>query len=271
MATIHVDVRLVTTHRKHGSSGAKPSKVRSAAASKFNAFAMRVAAKLNNTAEEKKGPDPKEEEKEDMENLTEEVSLGLAEPKAYGSHSGNIQVAKLVSKDYTPENIGDLSMYIANVTSYLEGKRSFDLKAAKYNYKTFKDALTEEYAKKYGTNLSEVTTTQYLNTLATKAFKYTSHQIVITITSDEEIVGAKHDARLGFWRLVIKSKMIYTEGTTLLSESDLKALRELPSDEVKLKVISITRIPAILVYDAQNHRYIATFKSRDNAIVYDSY
>lgn len=257
-----IEIKLQSSFRKHGSSGAAPSKVHSTASSKFNA----VLNKLDST------PKPESQEKAIEADTSSEVAKSPSQAKPYGSHNGNVHVHtfKVYKFDGDHPDFQAAENFVANLTSHLEGKNSFDLKAAKFAYRSFKDETTASFAERYGTQLSEATTTKLLNTLATKAFKYTQHQIVIVIRSDKEIDGGRKMDD-GTWVLVIKSKMIYTEGRTLLTDADIKAMAGLSETEISLRVTNVTRIPAILIWDAQKEKYIVSYRSSGSITVFDSY
>lgn len=266
---IKVDIKLQSSYRKHGSSGAKPTKVHAAASSKLNAALSKLGTPLTG------------DQKAIAANTSSEVAEGEQEKvlvqnskqaKPYGQHAGNVHVHTFKSYTFNGDqpDFKPVMNYVANLTSHLEGKSSFDLKAAKFAYSSFKDETVAKYAETYGTQLSEVVTTKLLNTLATKAFQYTQHQIVIVITSDKEIDGGRK-LEDGNWVLVIKSKMIYTQGRTLLTQSDIQIMQNLSEDDVNLRVVTTTRIPAILIWDAQKEKYIVSYRSSGSIAVFDSY
>lgn len=255
---IKATVKLVSSFRHHGSSGAKPTKIRSTAASKFNAIMNRQQQASS------------EAEDNNAETETRNDSNVTKQPKPYGSHNGNLQVAVLKEFIITDENKESVSTYITNLTSNFEGRSSWDLRAAKHSYKVFKDNVVTEYAEKYGTQLSETVTTQMLQTLASKAFHYTSHQIVITIESDEMIEGGRKSEN-GHYFITIKSKMIYSQGRQLLTADVIKSLKEAPSDKVDLRVTTITRVPAILTWNAKTQCYIVTYRGSGTITASDSY
>lgn len=257
-----IEIKLQSSFRKHGSSGAAPTKVHSAASSKLNA----VLSKLDKTLK------PESQGKANEVNTSDEVTKSPSVAKPYGSHNGNIHVHTFKVFTIGDDGIVDpkISNYVANLTSHLEGRHSFDLKAAKHAYRTFKDDTTAKFAETYGTQLSTETTTKLLNTLATKAFKYTQHQIVIVVRSDQEIEGGRKSED-GTWVLIIKSKMVFTEGRTLLSDADIKAMAGLSETEVKLRVSLETRIPAMLLWDAQAERWVVSYRSSGSITVFDSY
>lgn len=266
---IQVSVDLVSTFKKHGSSGAKPKKVRSRASSKFNAI-VNLVKKGASTEED--GSNASTDVDGANSNSSGSTSAGTGgNPKPYGSHSGNIQVKQLWSVKVTQNSeLDKLSNYVANVTSYLETKHGFDLSAAKYQYRSYKDQVTAKYAERYGTKLSQDATSAFLDELAKQAFTYTQHQIRITIVSDIEIAGARKDPDSEVWTLTIKSKMFYTKGKTLMNDEELQVMMGLSKEEVNLRTSKLVRIPAILIYDAQMDRYVVQFKD-NNMVVMDSY
>jgi len=254
---IKVTIKLVTSFRHHGSSGPKPTKVRSTAASKFNAI---MNKRQQTTTDESVSDNSTETEKAPKKGQT----------KPYGSHNGNLQVATLKEVVINDSNKEKVAILVTNLTSNFEGRTSWDVRAAKHAYKAYKDQLLSEYAEKYGNQLSEKTTTELLTKLATKAFHYTSHQIVITIESDMEIEGGRRGEDDHYF-VTIKSKMIYGQGRQLFTPEEINALKATPTDSIKLRTTAIVRVPAILTWDAKYQRYIVSYEGFGSIVAQDSY
>lgn len=255
---IKATIKLVSSYRHHGSSGPKPTKIRSTAASKFNAIMNK---------KQQASTDGGGETETETGNSS---SSKNGQPKPYGSHSGNLQVAVLKEVEIDDSNREEIATLVTNLTSNFEGRSSWDLRAAKHTYKTYKDEVIKEYAEKYGSQLSEKATTEMLQRLSQKAFYYTSHQIVITIESDSEIEGGRKGENDHYF-ITIKSKMVYSAGKQLLAVSEVNALKAIPTDKVTLKVTTITRVPAILTWNAKNQRYMVTYKGSGSITAQDSY
>lgn len=254
---IKATIKLVSSYRHHGSSGPKPTKVRSTAASKFNAIMNRKQPAATDGSSE-------------LGTETGKESNKSKEPKAYGTHQGNLQVAVLKEVEIEDSNKEEVATYVTNITSNFEGRSSWDLRAAKHAYKSFKDEVVKEYAEKYGNQLSERTTTEMLQKLSAKAFRYTSHQIVITIESDSEIEGGRRGEN-GHYFITIKTKMVYSQGKQLFTANEIDALKNASSDKVVLRVSTITRVPAVLTWDAKNQRYMVTYQGSGSITAQDSY
>lgn len=255
---LKIVVKLVSSYRHHGSAGPKPTKIRSTAASKLSALLNKEKQPESGSSNFVLSDQENDQRKE------------RKQPKEYGSHQGNLQVKILKEIEITSDNQSQITNYITNLTSNFESRNSWDLRTAKHNYKTFKDEVLKEYADKYGNQLSETVTTNLLKKLASKAFVYTSHQIVITLESDKQIEGSRISED-GHFYLTIKSKMIYSSGKQLFNSAEIKALMETPDDEVKLKVTTITRVPAILTWNVQKQCYIVTYQGLGNILAQDSY
>lgn len=269
---INVKVSLVSSFRRHGSAGPKPTKVKSVVASKFSAIwnKQKVSSKEanNNDDEEKEIPSDSDKQTEEPESS----SKSRKSPKEYGSHDGNVHVCILKQGSYeTDEELVSISNYVTNLTSSFEAKGSFDLRKAKTDYRNFKDAVVKKYAETYGTQLSEKATTQMLQELSSKAFVYTSHQIVITISSDLPIDGGRFNDEDGLYYITIKSKMVYRLNRQLFSSAELEALKQVDDKAVKLTITNIVRIPAILRYNPSTQKYQVFYTGSGTVSALDGY
>lgn len=269
---INVKVSLVSTFRRHGSAGPKPTKVKSVAASRFSAIWKKQKASLKETSEQEDEKDQTSSDSTKQTDEPESAAESRKAPKEYGSHNGNVQVCILKQGSYkTDDEMVSISNYVTNLTSNFESKNSFDLRKAKTDYRNFKDATVKKYAEAYGTQLSEKATTQMLQELSSKAFVYTSHQIVITISSDLPIDGGRFNDEDGLYYITIKSKMIYRLNRQLLSSAELNALKEIDSEAVKLTISNIVRIPAILRYNPSTQRYEVFYTGSGTVSAFDGY
>lgn len=269
---INVKVSLVSSFRRHGSAGPKPTKVKSVVASKFSAIwnKQKVSNKEANDNDEEEKEIPSDSNKQTEE--PESSSKSRKSPKEYGSHDGNVHVCILKQGSYeTDEELVSISNYVTNLTSNFESKGSFDLRKAKTDYQKFKNSTVKKYAETYGTQLSEKATTQMLQELHTKAFVYTSHQIVITISSDLPINGGRFNDEDGLYYITIKSKMIYRLNKQLLSSAELNALKSIDSEAIKLTISNIVRVPAILRYNPSTQRYEVFYSTSGKVSAFDGY
>lgn len=270
---INVKVSLVSTYRRHGSAGPKPTKVKSVAASKFSAIWRKQQANLKEVSEEKDSNDVVTSSDPDKQtDEPESTAENRKAPKEYGSHNGNVQVCILKQGSYkTEDELVSISNYVTNLTSSFEAKGSFDLRKAKTDYRNFKDAVVKKYAETYGTQLSEKATTQMLQELSSKAFVYTSHQIVITISSDLPIDGGRFNDEDGLYYITIKSKMVYRLNRQLFSSAELEALKQVDDKAVKLTITNIVRIPAILRYNPSTQKYQVFYTGSGTVSALDGY
>lgn len=264
---VNIKISLVSTFRRHGSAGPKPSKVRSTASSKFSAI-----LKSNFISSEEEEDEEEDEEVVETSDSKEQPSIkgakGKRQPKKYGQHQGNVQVYVLVDNSFeTDEELISISNYVTNLTSAFEAKPSFSLKKAKNDYRVYKDEVVAKYAKAFGSQLDEKTTTAMLSELHKAAFVYTSHQIVITISSDKFIEGARPNEEDGLYYITLKSKMIYRKERSLLSPAEIEILDNINDDSVNLTTTSLVRIPVSLRWDSQNERYVIIYPNQGYSVV----
>lgn len=260
---INVKVSLVSTFRRHGSAGPKPSKVRSTASSKFKAILKSKFISSNEESEDTDDEVIETSDSGDKTDLNKGVNNNKRQPKKYGQHQGNVQVHVLVDKSFkTDDELVSISNYVTNLTSAFEAKPSFSLKKAKNDYRVHKDEVVAKYAKAFGSQLDEKTTTAMLSELKKAAFTYTSHQIVITISSDQFIEGARLNEEDGLYYITLKSKMIYRKERSLLSPAEIENLENIKSDAVELTTTTLVRIPVSLRWDSQNQRYVIIYPNQ---------
>lgn len=223
-------IKLETCTARYGSSGAKPSKVKSTASSKFKAISMRASQRKEEAASapEKKDTSSSSNRSSDKQPLT------------YGSHSGNIQVYPILDlKDIPFSKVPEHFDYIDNLTATLESKSSFDIRKAKHDYLVAKDEILGKYYNAYGSNPSDDITAKMLNELKLKSFEYSKTQIVICITTDEYIEGSRLGAD-GFYHLELRTKALWRRGKTLLTPEEIKML--IGVDTTKKIDITSTRV-----------------------------
>lgn len=244
---ITIEIKLVSQYRHHGSSGPKPTKVKSKASSKLAATLLggRTIQSGGTNANDKSSPGGQKVKKSSL---------------PYGTHDGNIQVQILKSGSITEENVSEFTRYTQNVTAYLENIASFDLKAAKHHYRHYKDDVIRRYQSQFGNELSEIQTTHMLTELAKEAFTYTSHQIVIVLCSDDYFEGSAQNRDDKKYYVIIKSKMIYSEGRRLLSFEAREAMRTMDiGSDVAIRT-NIVRIPAIISVNPRTGLLIVSYR-----------
>lgn len=237
---ITIEVKLVSQYRHHGSAGPKPTRVRSRASAKLTAMLLQDRAQRMST------------------NANDKVQSGDSgikkDPKPYGSHGGNIQVDLLKRGEINDDNVTEYNRYVQNVTAYLESLQSFDLKAAKFKYRVYKDNVVMKYYDQFGEDLSEVQTTNMLTELAQEAFLYTSHQIVITLSSEEYFEGSSLNTKDKRYYATIKSKMVYSEGRKLLAATVRDNMRSMEFDTENVILTNTVRTSAIITFDKVTQR-----------------
>lgn len=261
---LNIKVSLQSRVCRHGSKGPKPTKVRTAVGSKFSALMKSRKTPTEEVVEEPIDDSAAEASDSNNNNSQAEVTTSTKrQPKEYGSHNGNVHVHVMVDDSYeTDDDIDSITNYITNMTSAFEAKPSFDLKKAKNDYRVYKDEVVTRYAKTFGSQLSERTATEMLRDLSKKAFIYTSHQIIITVSSDVQIEGARFNDEDGLYYITFKSKMIYRSGRSLLSPAELEYLEEVDDENIKLTQTSLVRIPITLRFDTINERWVIQYPNQ---------
>lgn len=199
-----VKVDIISEYQFHGSHGAQATSANTGVASKAKQI-MRAQLEQNQANKVTDGPAVQ----------IEKINTPKV-PKEYGKHSGNIHIFQLRHCDVDESSLPTILHYIDNVSSKLETMQSWDVQAAKHEYSTFKDETIARYQSQYGDTLSDQAATLYLNELKGKSFKYTRHQIRITITCDVAFEGSKL-TRAGVYIRELRSKRIYSKASTLLS------------------------------------------------------
>lgn len=273
---LNVKVNLVSTFKRHGNRGPQPSKVRTTASSKFKAILKSKFSKSEDAEDEYDEEDVEtsnsnsnsgSKDSEEGKGSTTAGESKDRQPKKYGEHTGNVHVYTFVDDSYeTNEELESIGVYVTNLTSAFESKPSFSLKKARNDYRVYKDEVLAKYAKLYGSQLDEKTTTAMFSELHKMAFTYTTHQIIITISSDQPIEGARYNDETGLYYITIKSKMIYRKDRTLLSTSEIENLEGVDDESVKLTTTSLVRIPVSLRYDSQNQRYVVVYPNSNKRV-----
>lgn len=210
------NIKLETTTARYGSSGAKPSKVKSTASSKFKAISTRLIQKQKEDENQSSNNDNSESKK-----ASKKVDKG---PLPYGSHNGNIQIYTILDlKDQTFEDISKYFTYVDNITATLESRSSMDIRKKKHDYLVAKDQILKKYYEAYGSQPGDEVTANMLNELRQYSFEYSKTQIVISITTDEYIEGSKSGTD-GLFHLELRTKALWRPGKTLLSPEEIKAI-----------------------------------------------
>lgn len=219
-------IKLETTTARYGSSGAKPTRVKSTASSKFKAISNRQRNLQKAAGEDASTSETKQKSSNGQDK----------EPLEYGSHSGNIQVHRILEmKDVSFEQVAEKFDYIDNLTATLESRTSMDIRKAKHDYLVAKDEILKKYYDAYGSQPSDEVTARMLDELNRHSFEYSKTQIVISITTDEYIEGSKSGAD-GFYHLELRTKALWKAGKTLLSAEEIRALVSVEAE----KKVSIT-------------------------------
>lgn len=257
---LNIKVSLVSTVHRHGSKGPKPTKVRTAVSSKFSALMKSRKA----SADEVEEPiDDEDVDSSDSKGNAVVTASTKRQPKEYGQHNGNVHVHVMVDDTFeSDDEIDSITTYITNMTSAFESKPSFSLKKAKNDYRIYKDEVVAHYAKTFGSQLDERTATNMLKDLSKKAFIYTSHQIIITISSDQSIEGARPNDEDGLYYITFKSKMIYRENRSFLSPAELEYLDNVNDENIKLAQTTLVRIPMTLRYDTINEKWVIQYPNQ---------
>lgn len=217
----NVEVKLYSEYRHHGSHGAKPRVVKSAAASKARAILGSHREDSTSKAEPSTAEAVKVKERH--------------EAKPYGTHGGNVHVETLLTRDLSDTNKADaVLVYLDNITSRFEAMASFPLAEAKSQYSSFKDEVLGRFQAKLGDDLSAETSTKILNELKVGSFDYTQHQIVITIASDEQFDGSHFIEEKGVYIRELRTKRIYTQGRSLFSAEKREVLKKVSKEDLKL-------------------------------------
>lgn len=220
-------IKLETTMARYGSSGAKPSKVKSTASSKFKAISSRLIQSN------------KESDNESSNSKSESDKTSSSKPNngplPYGTHNGNIQVYKILElENQTFEGISKYFNYIDNITATLESRSSMDIRKKKHDYLVAKDQILKKYYDTYGSQPGDEVTAMMLNELRQYSFEYSKTQIVISIITDEYIEGSKSGAD-GNFHLELRTKALWRPGKTLLSQEEIQAIISV-EDEKKVNV-----------------------------------
>lgn len=236
-----IKIRLYSEMRHHGTHGPKTHAVRSAVASKARGLLKK-----------------KREESSREGSITPKGGMQNPDRKAnkpYGTHSGNVHVQTLYSKDnLTVDEADRVLVYLDNLTSRFEAMSSFDVKSEKNRYARTKSDILEKYQVQFGTDLSEKNATQALKDLSKYSFDYTQHQIVVILSSDTPFDGSHLNVD-GQYVRELRSKRIYSQGRNLLPKEVRDKLQNTSMDEVSLtKSASLGKGARIIVNPSTGRR-----------------
>lgn len=265
MTSIKFEARLVTQYHHHGQKRPKTGRYKGKAASKLGAVAERIAAieaakmgcststlEVNSDRE----TSPGESDKEDKV------------LKPYGTEGISTHVQILISNEVDGIDPKDVE-YAERLLVAFQNVKSIDLAGRKYEYRTRKSKILQEYNRKYGSTISPAIQQRLEDECYKLSFDYYASQIVVTLSSDEQFHESARK-RGEKWYLTIRSKMVYTEN--LLSKEKRDTLVSLSSSKPRVPRVRREKHGGYITMTDENLLKFVTYRQPfdDRRGIYDA-